>query len=198
MLKDPFHWFPDLYFSTALFYLIVLVALVDLLVPRLANRGQARQPAATGDRGSFIFIQLFSLASVVAAIFLRRLDWGRLPDALQYLGLLLIPLGLAVRSWAILKLGRHFSRTVEIETAHRLITAGPYRWLRHPAYTGMLVVDLGFGLALGTLPGAILMLILPAAATLYRIHVEEQVLLQALGDEYRQYMQHTWRLFPGW
>jgi protein-S-isoprenylcysteine O-methyltransferase Ste14 len=198
MLKDPFHWFPDPYFSTILFSLVVLVAIVDTLVPRLANRNQAGRPSATGDRGSFILIQVFGLVSIVAAITLRRLNWGLLLPIFQYLGLLLIPLGLFVRSWAILKLGRYFSRVVEIETAHHLITSGPYRWLRHPAYTGMLTIDLGFGLAIGTWPGAVLMLALPAAATFYRIRVEEKILLQAFGDEYRSYMEHTWRLFPGW
>jgi protein-S-isoprenylcysteine O-methyltransferase Ste14 len=198
MLKDPFHWFPDPYFSTILFIMLILVALADILIPRLANRTRVDRPSATGDRGSFVLIQVLSLAGVVVAITLRRLVWGLLPASLQYLGLLLIPAGIVVRSWAILKLGRFFSRVVEIETTHRLITSGPYRWLRHPAYTGMLMINLGFGLALGTWPGALLMLVLPSIATLYRIQVEEKILLQAFGDEYRSYMQHTWRLFPGW
>jgi protein-S-isoprenylcysteine O-methyltransferase len=198
MLKDPFHWFPDPYFSTILFVLLILVALADILIPRLTNRNRVDPPTATGDRGSFILIQAAGLASIVAAITLRRLNLSLLPAVLQYLGLLLIPAGIFVRSWAILKLGRYFSRVVEIETTHRLITSGPYRWLRHPAYTGMLIVDLGFGLAIGTWPGALLMLVLPSVATLYRIRVEEKILLQAFGDEYRSYMQHTWRLFPGW
>ena len=44
MLKDPFHWFPDPYFSTILFVLVVLVDRVDILIPRLANRGRVDRP----------------------------------------------------------------------------------------------------------------------------------------------------------
>ena len=198
MLKDPLHWFPDPYFSTLLFILIVLIYLADVLAPQLAKRSPSDSPTLCGDRGSFILIQVFILTGILAAIALHQLNWGLLPGALQYIGLLFIPLGLFVRTWAIVRLGRYFSSVVEIENAHQLITAGPYRWLRHPAYTGMLTVHLGIGLALGSGPGAFIMFILLAVATLYRIRVEEEVLVQAFGDEYRCYMEHTWRLFPGW
>jgi protein-S-isoprenylcysteine O-methyltransferase len=198
MLDDPLHWFPDPYFSTFLFILVVLIYLADLLAPQLARRGQSSRPKFSRDRGSFMLIQAFILAGILSAITLRKLNWGLLPGGMQYFGLLFIPLGLFVRTWAIVRLGRYFSSVVEIETAHQLITAGPYRWLRHPAYTGMLTVHLGIGLALGSGPGAAVMFVLLAAATFYRIHVEEKVLVQAFRDEYRCYMQHTWRLFPGW
>lgn len=104
----------------------------------------------------------------------------------------------ALREWAVIKVGRFFSRTVQIEAEHRLIRDGPYQWIRHPAYTGMVFIYVGIALALGTWVGAALSLALMLAATTYRIIVEERQLTTVLGDEYRDYMARTWRLFPGW
>ena len=91
-----------------------------------------------------------------------------------------------------------FSRTVQIESEHKVITTGPYQWIRHPAYTGMIAVNTGLSMAIGTWLGALTAFIFITASLLYRIHVEEKTLLTALGDEYREYMKRTWQLFPSW
>jgi protein-S-isoprenylcysteine O-methyltransferase Ste14 len=62
----------------------------------------------------------------------------------------------------------------------------------------MIITNVGVMMALGTWLGVLIALILILAATLYRIHVEEALLLETFGDEYRRYMADTWRLFPGW
>jgi len=106
--------------------------------------------------------------------------------------------GLAFREWAVMRLGRFFARTVQVEQGHRLIKDGPYRRLRHPSYTGMLAIYIGLVLALGTWVGALLALVVMFAAVYRRIQIEEEVLLEAFGDEYRAYMRQTWRIIPGW
>lgn len=75
---------------------------------------------------------------------------------------------------------------------------GPYRWLRHPAYTGMLLMYAGINMALGTWLGTLIGVGVFLTATLYRIQVEEKALVEAFGEQYRAYMRHTWRLLPGW
>ncbi len=116
----------------------------------------------------------------------------------QYVGLIIIVLGFVIRNWAIVKLGQFYSHTVTIKMGHRLVTDGPYRWLRHPAYTGLLLVFAGINLALGTWLGALVGLGLVFIAAVYRIHIEENTLLEFFGNEYREYMKHTWRMVPGW
>jgi protein-S-isoprenylcysteine O-methyltransferase Ste14 len=120
------------------------------------------------------------------------------PDLIQYLGLLLIFAGSVLREWAILRLGRFFSRTVQIEANHKIITDGPYHWIRHPAYTGMFLIYLGIAFAIGTWLGILITAGLMLGATMYRISIEEKVLIEAIGDPYEDYIKHTWRLFPGW
>ena len=72
-----------------------------------------------------------------------------------------------------------------------------YRWVRHPSYTGLLLIAAGIGLANGTWPGLAICLTLPAIALIHRIHVEEAALSRIIGDPYRAYQDHTKRLLPG-
>ena len=84
--------------------------------------------------------------------------------------------GVALRLWAIRTLGRHYSHAVRTQADHQVVTNGPYRLLRHPAYAGMLLAHLGV-LALYANPWtclAFLAGLVPAVA--YRIRVEERVL----------------------
>jgi len=198
MFKDPLHWFPDPYFSTILAILIFGTFLIDYALPQTLAQRDSSHPTRMQDRGSFRIIQIIGIISIVVDVVFRALNWTLTPGVLQYVGLLFILVGLIVREWAVVKLGRFFSRTVQIKSGHQLITDGPYCWLRHPAYTGMILIYLGIALALGTWLGAVITTGFMLAATLYRIRIEEQLLIETFGDEYRDYMQHTWRLFPGW
>jgi protein-S-isoprenylcysteine O-methyltransferase len=75
-------------------------------------------------------------------------------------------------------------------------TAGPYRFVRHPSYTGALMAFLGLALCLANWASLAVMLIPVLLVFLRRMHVEEDALLQALGNQYRDYMQRTKRLIP--
>ncbi len=77
-----------------------------------------------------------------------------------------------------------------------VIQSGPYRLIRHPSYTGALITLLGMGLALTNWASLIAALVIPAVGFLYRISIEERVLVEALGNPYREYMQRTCRLIP--
>ncbi len=197
MLQLVLGWFPSVAFAN-LYGIIALAALIsDQIVPRLAGtRRFSSRPSR--DRGSFIAIYLCAQVGMVGAIVLRFLSIGVVPPWVQFLAVVLIVVGTLIREWAILVLGRFFSRVVEIEEGHRLIAVGPYRWIRHPAYAGMLITDSAIVLGLGTWVGALLMLVAMLIPTLYRIRVEENALLEALGEEYRAYMRRSWRLLPGW
>jgi protein-S-isoprenylcysteine O-methyltransferase Ste14 len=181
-----------------LYGFVVLAALLsDEVIPRLMG-GKGFSLELRRDRGSFIIIYLCSLVGLGAGLAFRSLNIGVAPSWVQVLALVFLVIGAVIREWSIILLGRFFSRTVKIEQGHRLITSGPFRWIRHPAYTGMLIMDTSIVLGLGTWAGALVMFILMLLAALYRIRVEEKVLLEALGDEYRAYMQHTGRLLPLW
>jgi protein-S-isoprenylcysteine O-methyltransferase Ste14 len=116
---------------------------------------------------------------------------------LQTAGLALLILGLAIRWTAVLTLGASFSTNVAIHAAQTLRTTGLYRWVRHPSYTGMLIIFIAIGVHQRNWISLAVVLILPSAALLYRIYVEEMALTEAFGDQYLQYCRTTKRLFPG-
>jgi protein-S-isoprenylcysteine O-methyltransferase Ste14 len=112
-------------------------------------------------------------------------------------GLILATLGIAFRVWAILTLGRLFKFVVVIQDQHSVVDRGPYRHLRHPSYTGALAALLGIGIALDSWLAVAAIFLIPLAAVLARIRVEEARLSAALGTVYRHYAARTSRLVPG-
>jgi protein-S-isoprenylcysteine O-methyltransferase Ste14 len=111
------------------------------------------------------------------------------------LGLLM--LGLAIRWTAIYTLGKSFSANVAIHATQKLNVSGLFRWMRHPSYTGLLLIFLAVGLNTRNWLGLGIIVLLPLAALLYRIHVEEIALTEAFGAEYAEYSRRTKRLIPG-
>jgi protein-S-isoprenylcysteine O-methyltransferase len=105
--------------------------------------------------------------------------------------------GLAIRWTAIITLGKSFSANVAVHESQKVHRTGLYRVVRHPSYLGLLLVFLAIGLHSRNSIGFAVALIPTTAALLYRIHVEEAALNQALGDEYAAYCRVTKRLVPG-
>ena len=116
--------------------------------------------------------------------------------ALLFIGLLTLLSGMFVRYWAICTLGNSFRTTVEIETEQKIIETGPYKFIRHPAYTGIILFCIGYGLLSQNWLSLLISLLLPASALLYRIHIEEQAFVDIIGDEYRKYQLKTKKLIP--
>ncbi|HKQ60542.1 MAG TPA: isoprenylcysteine carboxylmethyltransferase family protein [Candidatus Polarisedimenticolaceae bacterium] len=105
--------------------------------------------------------------------------------------------GLILRWWAILVLGRWFTVDVAIQEGHELVTRGPYRWLRHPSYTGAFVAFVGMSLTFANSLAAVAFVAPILAALIARIHVEERALAAQFGTAWREHAARTWRLVPG-
>ncbi|HEX9734144.1 MAG TPA: isoprenylcysteine carboxylmethyltransferase family protein [Thermoanaerobaculia bacterium] len=172
-----------------------LVAEVALVVFR-----QAGAPEARLERGAVAVIWIVLAASALATLAASYLDVLRLPlspAALSWTANAAILAGLAVRTAAVLVLGRFFSVHVTIRDDHEIVDAGPYRWVRHPAYAGILISFVGLGLASGSWLGLALATVPPALVVLERIRVEEAALEVALGESWHAYCARTRRLVPG-
>jgi protein-S-isoprenylcysteine O-methyltransferase Ste14 len=104
--------------------------------------------------------------------------------------------GIILRLYSIRVLGRFFTFDVAIAKGHSVVEQGPYRWVRHPSYTGGLLAMLGLGMTLDNWLAMFLPVCCLAAGYVYRIPVEEKALVRGLGAEYSDYMRRTWRLIP--
>lgn len=103
--------------------------------------------------------------------------------------------GVGIRLRARYVLGRFFSYALRIRPDHQLMTHDIYRWVRHPAYTGDMLFHFGLTLFLGSLRGFSFMLLL-IPCFIYRIGVEENLLVRKFGKHYQAYQQHTKKLLP--
>jgi protein-S-isoprenylcysteine O-methyltransferase len=101
-----------------------------------------------------------------------------------------------LRWWSVATLGRLFTVNVAIREGHQLIDSGPYRYVRHPAYTAILLVHLGAALCFCNVLSLIVLTVPTTLALLHRIRVEEDVLQSGLGYTYSEYMRRTKRLVP--
>jgi len=116
-------------------------------------------------------------------------------DLVFDLGIVLALAGIALRWYAVLVLGRFFTTRIMTTPDQPVVQKGPYRLVRHPSYSGLLLTALGLLLcSTNWLSLACFVIAVPGFA--YRIRVEEGALTAALGDAYRVYMRHTKRLVP--
>jgi len=132
---------------------------------------------------------LLSLLLPQAAI-----SWER--GAIFFVGIGLLLMGIALRWYSAVVLGKYFTFDVAVQSGQTLVEVGPYRYIRHPSYSGALLSLLGYGLALGNWAGLAAALSCLGFAYAYRIPVEESALTSALGEAYTQYTKRTWRLVP--
>ncbi len=162
-----------------------------------------RDPAETADAFEpepyGVAMQLAFVALLCAGAWDNRtpeIAW-RPPGLSGLVGFVLIMAGVALRQSAAQALGRHFTVGLSLFADHELIVSGPYRWLRHPNYAGLLLVALGTAMMVWSpLAGGVALLVwLPLA--LMRIAKEERELHTLLGPAYGEYTQGRWCLVPG-
>jgi protein-S-isoprenylcysteine O-methyltransferase Ste14 len=160
---------------------------------------RSRGNAVSRDRKSLGLLWIVIFASVFFGIQAAY----RFPSAVmahlqtfRLLGLCLFVAGLALRWFAIGYLGKFFTVDVAIHSGQRVIETGPYRFIRHPSYTGALLAFIGLGFSIGNWWSLAIFTLPTLLAFLVRIHVEEDVLAEAMGEQYRSYQQRTKRLVP--
>lgn len=187
--------------AAGIFLAACLVWNVPEVIGALQQRAKvSRKEASVQDRGSMgilIGLQWIGLALNFLLAWLFRaaaIPWHR--TALFSVGVTLILLGVALRWYAIWSLGRYFTRDVAVSADQQVVQNGPYRTIRHPAYSGTFLTMLGVGLAMTNWASLLALLICVLSGHLYRVRVEEKALTQTIGQPYIAYMQRTRRFIP--
>ena len=149
------------------------------------------------DRHSLLVLASSNLLAPACAIAVHLLGVGALsvPAHWQWPGLVLMLVGIAIRWSGIHTLRRFFSANVAVQRDHRLIVAGPYRWVRHPGYFGGWLMFAGLGVALANWVALLVLAVLTVPAFLYRIAVEERALRGAF-PEYAAYASTVRKFIP--
>jgi len=177
-----------------------VIAIAFLLFEATISLTRRPLPNAQGkDHGSFQLIWIVITLAIVLGVWAGiAVPAARLPhaEAIYPCGLALFGLGAVLRAWSIHVLGRFFTVQVAIASDHRLVEDGPYRLLRHPSYTGSLMMFVGYLLCHGNALTLAIVLASVLAVFVRRIHIEEAALAETFGDAWRAYAQRTWRLVP--
>jgi len=163
------------------------------IIPRLRRRGT---PIRYEDRNSRLLAFLSMFLGLIIAFLFSGFGIASLPSGAFYLGIGVLITGILLRQWSVAVLGRYFSRTVGVQEGQTVVDRGPYRLVRHPAYTGSLLTMVGLGFLLQSWGAVLVLIAFFGVAFGYRIHVEEAVLTSELGDEYVEYAKRTKRLIP--
>jgi protein-S-isoprenylcysteine O-methyltransferase Ste14 len=193
---------PPIWLTLTPLSLLFWIAYAVMVVPELLGALVQREYAAAQkrDRGSERILIAGIVGSQILALNLTfakvTAPIGADQPAFLAAGAVIMLLGVALRWYAIRVLGRFFTRNVAIRQDHEIIRAGPYRYIRHPSYSGYLLAALGLGIAMDNWLALGILLVMNAAAFGYRIHVEESALVAAFGQDYVAYQQTTRRILP--
>jgi protein-S-isoprenylcysteine O-methyltransferase Ste14 len=150
------------------------------------------------DKGSLnVIAGLWCVGIALDFIATRFVRSASIPGKVAFfIGVSLMLSGIAFRWYSASVLGKYFTFDVTVQNNQHLVEAGPYRYVRHPSYTGALLTLIGFGLALENWLAVFAGTFCLGVAYVYRIRVEEAALTTALGEAYRRYARRTWRLLP--
>ena len=184
--------------ASTVFNIAVAVWVVFELVMNVRQRWRAGGPAARDP--TVVILSACIIGAVVAAEQLGRRGPLRWPGGLVWpvaAGLVLIVAGIGLRAWSIATLGRFFQYQIKVQPGHRVVTSGPYRYVRHPSYTGIALVLIGIALACDDVLSLVAVAILGGVGLAVRIRAEERQLTQALGGEYEHFAAERKRLVPG-
>jgi len=159
---------------------------------------QTQQHEGIGSRMSYT---VFAWASMYLMFFDKHLG-GWWPNEILpfrpwmgWAAVAIAALGFAITFWARFTLGSNWSAAVTIKVAHELIRTGPYRWVRHPIYTGAIVAMAGTALAREQWKGVAAVMLLWLSFSIKRLK-EEQFMRQIFGAQYIEYSRTTGAIFP--
>ena len=183
--------------AETVFIIAVLVWVVFEAVMRTIQRLRTTEPS--DDRSYLVLLPCIAGSVIAAEVLGRR---GRLlwPGGLDWpfvAGIVLIIAGIGLRAWSIASLGRFFQYQITVQPGHQVVTKGPYRYVRHPSYTGIALVLAGIALACDDVWALQVVAVLGGLGLYVRIRAEERQLTQALGDEYEHFAAGRKRLVPG-
>jgi len=177
--------------------LILLGILASIFQPSYNPFTITARPKDKGTGAQIIWsVYLTQLAAILEATYLRYPSSVRW-DLTASLAVGTAVLGLALRTWAVLTLGSFFTMHIDIQENHSIVTRGPYKIVRHPSYLGAFIMYVSTIVFLHAWFSVIVAVLVLPFAFLRRIHYEEGLLREELGEKYEAYCLKVKRFLPG-
>jgi protein-S-isoprenylcysteine O-methyltransferase Ste14 len=181
-------------------YFLIIVFMVIGVRLRVGENARSTAPSVADRQSTSRLGQAFALAVLLLLLapllnYFRIGVWvsGWFPS---WLGVALMIAGIALRYWSAKVLGKFYTRTLLTTSDQRIVEDGPYRLLRHPGYSGSLLVWTGAGLAAANWIVFALITLVMLVSYIYRMRTEEAMLATQFGQAYRDYIRRTRRIIP--
>ncbi len=177
--------------------LLAFGVLASVLQPEYNPFTITAKPRDRGTGAQIIWsVYITQLAVILEAAYLRyprSVQW----DIVATLALVSMTLGLSLRTWAVFTLGHLFTMHISIRKDHSIIRKGPYRLVRHPSYLGAFILYISTAAFLHAWFSVVAAMVILPFAFLRRIHYEEELLKEELGEEYEAYRSEVKKILPG-
>ncbi|NHJ02337.1 MAG: isoprenylcysteine carboxylmethyltransferase family protein [Candidatus Heimdallarchaeota archaeon] len=198
-------FFPEVYtsnFSIPLILFNIFLAVDKAAQPFLVYGQKEKKAKIELYKALSMFLLLFMIPFIASVPYLEysliqlKILSPELIRAFWALGILMIIIGGSTMCTSRIILGRESSIVIGIEKDHKLVTKGPYHIIRHPIYTGSAFLFLGYALSFSSMICSMIILLVLVLWLNQRIQLEEKLLIDTFGDEYRNYMKRTKRIIP--
>jgi len=192
---------PEFFANPARFsYVVVIIGLQIFSIlynPQVGKNDNQPKEGVKQYKIDLMLIQVFSLGIVFAAPFSDSHSFliFNFSDVVRFLGFFLLVPGFIFMQIAEKYLGKQFSIEVTLQNEHALIQEGPYKYLRHPRYLGILAFFAGISIVFRSLFSLILVIGL-GVVLIWRIQAEEALMSQEFGEAWEIYRQKSWRIIP--
>lgn len=184
---------------TVLRWLLMLTAVVWVAIELRHSLVSRRPEARRADRGSRPVVGVAAALGLLLALGAAQVVPGlAVGDRIvaAWCALVLLWAAMGLRLWSVQTLGRYFTLTVQTSPDQPVVSTGPYRYVRHPAYSALLIAAVAGGLLIGNWLSLVVLLAAVGAGLGYRISVEERALARDIGRAYRDYAATHKRLVP--
>ena len=164
------------------------------LILMMAKRSRRSKTKMKKDRNSLLLLWITLPLSLSSGFFLAKYgEWNTINKTLAIIGLSFFILGMMIRWISIVQLKKEFTVDVSVSKNHLLKTNGMYSSLRHPSYLGLWLICLGLALGMNNLISLALVAIPVSLVLVYRIRVEEDILIREFGERYLDYRKRLYQ-----
>lgn len=161
----------------------------------IGKRAKKKGIRVKKDKMSLIIFWLVIPVSLTIGFLLSNKNtWNELNYLLAIIGVLCFAMGIVIRWISIIQLNKDFTVDVAISKNHSLNTSGIYKYIRHPSYLGLLLICFGLSIAMNSILSFAVIMLPILIVILYRIRIEEKLLLNEFGADYTNYSKRTYRL----
>ncbi|MDS0527054.1 isoprenylcysteine carboxylmethyltransferase family protein [Clostridium sp. SHJSY1] len=196
--------FGDTYFELPVIKNVFQAVFISFIVSEMLiwfftsiNNRKCCENKEKGDKNSCLLLVLGVLSTIFFNVACRKyILFLTTPVFLFWIGTIFIVAGVFLRIYSVWTLGKFFTLSVQVTSEQKIIQTGPYKYLRHPSYSGSILSLIGISFCFRNIIGIILTIAIIAIIYKYRIRVEEKMLEKTFSDSYKEYKKRTKKIIP--